>query len=112
MIFLNNFQAKQCKIIGKNIWEKSLLTYVLSLKLKSGFSIKIKALQVYCEIFTAVIIAWFMCARDQIIQTGFTSNMLVNRILFGNYIKHVHISLELITNGTLLYLIKALNNKN
>lgn len=53
-----------------------------------------------------------MCARDQIIQTGFTSNMLVNRILFGNYIKHVHISLELITNGTLLYLIKALNNKN
>lgn len=57
MIFLNNFQAKQCKIIGKNIWEKSLLTYVLSLKLKSGFSIKIKALQVYCEIFTAVIIA-------------------------------------------------------
>lgn len=55
--FLNNFQAKQCKIIGKNIWENSLLTYVLSLKLKSGFSIKIKALQVYCEIFTAVIIA-------------------------------------------------------
>lgn len=44
-----------------------------------------------------------MCARDQIIQTSFTSNMSVNRILFGNYIKHVHISLELITNGILLY---------
>lgn len=53
-----------------------------------------------------------MCARDQIIQTGFTSNMLVNRILFGNYIKHVHISLELISNGILLYLIKALSSKN
>jgi len=53
-----------------------------------------------------------MCARDQIIQTGFTSNTLVNRILFGNYIKHVHISLELITNSILLYLIKAVSSKN